>query len=429
MAKVPEPEVMPNVVRPLLEFWRIDLDGGTALATRKMVMVRFDDASAVETFAAVSHDDVDVAAGGQFLQLRVDGCQGNMAAVTLDQRVEVLGTHEALDLAQHPNYLSALDGVSRSCHVRSLMPGYLLSVIILSSILGMILKKTFLASGLVVLLVNGVALSSSASTKPLIVSGVSQWGALAHQLVGSDANVVSLLSDPNADPHEHEATISDAANVARASVVLENGAGYDAWLEQLVSSRSSKVSVVNVGQLMKVSAGQNPHLFYNPHAAIAFVRSLTSLLKHRRGFANIESRSKKLIGQLSMTQSTVAAIARSCADVKVAATEDVTSYLLEDARLRIVTPEGLRLAVGNGVDPSIKDLAKALDQLKKHPAFLIDNIQTATPLTNELAAQATSSHVPIIKVTETMRGTDYVGFLNGVIAKIQVVLRKQGCLA
>jgi zinc/manganese transport system substrate-binding protein len=292
----------------------------------------------------------------------------------------------------------------------------------------MILKRTFVTGVIVALVVNGLALSAGATTKPLIVSGVSEWGALAHQLVGSDAKVVSLLTDPNADPHEHEATISDAANVAQASVVLENGAGYDTWLEQLVSARGSKVSVVNVGKLMKVSAGKNPHLFYNPLAAIAFVTSLTALVQHRRGFANIAVRSKKLLEQLRATQSTVSDIARSCTNVKVAATEDVTSYLLLDAHLDIVTPEKLRLAVGNGVDPSISDLATALDQLKKHPAFLIDNIQTATPLTNELAAQAKSSHVPIIKVTETMRGTDYVGFLNGVIAKIQADLRKAGCL-
>jgi zinc/manganese transport system substrate-binding protein len=292
----------------------------------------------------------------------------------------------------------------------------------------MILKRTFLAGVVVALVVNGLALGAGAASKPLIVSGVSEWGALAHQLVGSDAKVVSLLTDPNADPHEHEATISDAANVAQASVVLENGAGYDTWLEQLVSARGSKVSVVNVGKLMKVSAGKNPHLFYNPLAAITFVKSLTALLAHRRGFANIETQSKKLLGQLDATQRNVADIARSCANVKVAATEDVTSYLLLDGHLDIVTPEKLRLAVGNGVDPSIKDLATALGQLKKHPAFLIDNIQTATPLTNELAAQAKSAHVPIIKVTETMRGTDYVGFLNGVVAKIQVDLRKEGCL-
>jgi NADH dehydrogenase FAD-containing subunit len=101
---------------------------------------------------------------------------------------------------------------------------------------------------------------------------------------------------------------------------------------------------------------------------------------------------------------------------------------LQDARLDIVTPEALRLAVGNGVDPSVRDLATALDQLKKHPAFLIDNVQTATPLTDEMAAQAKSSHVPIIKVTETMRGTDYVHFINGVVTKIKGDLKIEGCL-
>ncbi len=99
MVKVPVPEMIPNLVRPLLEFGRVNLYGGAALATRKMMMVRFNDASSVETFAAIGHDDVDVAASGQFLQLRVHGGQGNMAPVTLDQRVEVLGAHEALDLA------------------------------------------------------------------------------------------------------------------------------------------------------------------------------------------------------------------------------------------------------------------------------------------------------------------------------------------
>jgi zinc/manganese transport system substrate-binding protein len=286
------------------------------------------------------------------------------------------------------------------------------------------------------LLVLTVALASfgfsasvaGASSKPLIVSGVSEWGALAHQLVGSDAKVVSLLTDPNADPHDHEATVSDAANVDEASVVLENGAGYDTWLEQLVSAQGAKVSVINVGKLMGVAPGKNPHLFYNPLAAIKFVKALTTLLEHRHGYANIATRSKALLAELDSIQNNVESIAASCHGVKVAATEDVTSYLLEDARLNIVTPEALRLAVGNGVDPSVRDLATALDQLKKHPAFLIDNIQTATPLTNEMAAQAKSSHVPIIKVTETMRGTDYVRFISGVVSKIKSDLKIEGCV-
>lgn len=429
VANLSEAEAFTDVVRPLLEFGSVDFDGGATDATREVVVVGFDDAATVQAFAAIGHDDVDVADLDEFLELRIDGREGDVTALALDQRVKVLGTDETGDPAQDPNDLSALDGISRDAHAGSLPVGDLLSVIILSSVTGMIPKRVLLVVTLVVASASVFSGAASATTKPLIVSGVSEWGALAHQLVGSDAKVVSLLTDPNADPHDHEATISDAANVARASVVLENGAGYDTWLTQLVGARGSKVSVVNVAKLMGVASGKNPHLFYNPLAAIKFVKALTSLLEHRHGYANLKVRSATLLAQLNAIQKSVTSIATKCAHVKVAASEDVTSYLLQDARLDIVTPEALRLAVGNGVDPSVRDLATALAQLKRHPAFLIDNIQTATPLTNELVAQAKSSHVPIIKVTETMRGSDYVGFISGVVTQIKGELKIEGCLA
>lgn len=310
----------------------------------------------------------------------------------------------------------------------------LLFGIILSSIIGMVLKKAFIA-GAVLLIVAvmstmitiGVTGNNVAAT-PLIVSGVSQWGALARQLVGSDARVVSLITDPNADPHQHEATVADAANVADADVVLLNGAGYDTWLSQLVANRSGTVSTINVASLMHVAAGQNPHLFYDPRAAIRFVETLTTMLEHRSGFANIAVRSRELLAQLNALQHTALSIKQSCAGVPVAATEDVSTYLLSDMGLKIVTPEGLRLAVGNGVDPSVADLAQALAQMNQHPAFLIDNTQTATPLTNEIVAKARAAQVPVIKVTETMTGTNYVTWINGVTHSIRQNLKKEGCI-
>jgi zinc/manganese transport system substrate-binding protein len=266
------------------------------------------------------------------------------------------------------------------------------------------------------------------STKPVIVSGISQWGALARQLAGPDATVVALLSDPNADPHDHEATVSDAENVANASIIVVNGAGYDTWLSQLVSARSSKVTTIDMARIMGVANGQNPHIFYNPLAAIRFVKTLTATLDARPGYAGVAGRSSTLLAQLDAIQRQMMLIRRSCAGAHVAATEDVTTYLLSDAGLDIVTPESLRLAIGNSVDPSVQELATALNQLKQHPAFLIDNIQTATPLTNEMVAQADASHVPVIKVTETMVGTSYPKWMGQVIAKIKTDLRKQGCL-
>ena len=217
--------------------------------------------------------------------------------------------------------------------------------------------------------------------------------------------------------------------MAKASIVIVNGAGYDTWLSQLVSARSSKVTTIDMAQIMGVASGQNPHIFYNPMAAIRFVKTLSVMLDGRAGYAGVAARSSALLAQLDAIQQQVMAIRRSCVGVHVAATEDVTTYLLSDAGLDIVTPESLRLAIGNSVDPSVQELATALNQLKQHPAFLIDNIQTATPLTNELVAQAEASHVAVIKVTETMAGTSYPKWLSRVIDEIKTDLVKEGCLA
>lgn len=276
---------------------------------------------------------------------------------------------------------------------------------------------------------NGHTAPGPSSTRPVIVSGVSQWAALATQVVGADATVVSLLSDPNADPHSHEATTSDAANVSRASLVIENGAGYDTWLEKLVQARPQRPLVINVASLLGVRTGSNPHIFYSLRAAEATVRALAADLSGQGNFPGTQARAIALLAQLATLRSQVGGIARSCSHVKVAATEDVTGYLLQEMGLSVVTPESLRLAVGNSVDPSVGDLALALAQLRAHPAFLVNNVQTATPLTNEMVAQAVASKVPVINVTETMTGTNYVKWLSGVIKKMRDALRSEGCLA
>ncbi len=293
-------------------------------------------------------------------------------------------------------------------------------------ILGTTLLAVVLVMAVVVVLVR--ATPSSSSSKPVIVAGVSQWGALASQVVGSDATVVSLLTDPNADPHNHEATTSDAINVSRATIVIENGAGYDTWLTKLVQARSTPPVVINVASLLGVRVGENPHVFYDLAGARRFVSVLATDLSRLGHFPGTRARAAATIARLGGLTARASQIRRGCAGVKVAATEDVAGYLLTAMGLRVVTPEALRLAIGNSVDPSVQDLALALSQLRHHPAFLVNNTQTATPLTQELVAQAKASHVPVINVTETMTGTDYVRWLGGVVSKMRAALVREGCV-
>src|SRR5579884_24421 len=73
-----------------------------------------------------------------------------------------------------------------------------------------------------------------------VVAGENFWGSLVSQLGGSHVHVTSIVSDPNADPHEYESSNSTARSFATANYVILNGAGYDSWGDKLLSASSNK---------------------------------------------------------------------------------------------------------------------------------------------------------------------------------------------
>ena len=114
---------------------------------------------------------------------------------------------------------------------------------------------------------SGSTGTSSQSGVLHIVAAENFWGSLASQIGGSHVQVLSVVSDPNADPHEYETNASDARAVAGADYVIENGAGYDSWMDKLVSAglgSNADRKVLNVATLIGKKNGDNPHLWYNP---------------------------------------------------------------------------------------------------------------------------------------------------------------------
>src|SRR5215471_6874763 len=69
-----------------------------------------------------------------------------------------------------------------------------------------------------------------------VVAAESMWGSIAAQLGGDRVSVTSIVSDPNADPHEYESSAGDARAFATATYIIVNGAGYDAWATTLLGA-------------------------------------------------------------------------------------------------------------------------------------------------------------------------------------------------
>src|SRR5262245_30961037 len=83
-----------------------------------------------------------------------------------------------------------------------------------------------------------------------VIAAENFWGSLAAQLGGAHVKVTSIIDNPDADPHDYEASAADGRTVAKAGMVILNGVGYDAWARKLVDANPAPDrTVLTVGDL------------------------------------------------------------------------------------------------------------------------------------------------------------------------------------
>ena len=75
-----------------------------------------------------------------------------------------------------------------------------------------------------------------------VVAGENFWGNIAAQIGGRHVRVTSILTSPTADPHLYESDVANAVAVAEAGLVIENGAGYDDFLSQLLAPPATRAA-------------------------------------------------------------------------------------------------------------------------------------------------------------------------------------------
>ena len=240
-----------------------------------------------------------------------------------------------------------------------------------------------------------------------VVAGENMWGNISAQIGGAHVQVSSILSDPNADPHLYESDVASALAVAEARLVIANGAGYDNFVSQLLGATRNSGRVVITVQAALGTRGPdvNPHFWYDiprvPQVAAAIEATLARLdPQDARLFA---ANLRRFDASLAPLDAVIASIRRWYAGAPVAYTERVPGYLLAAAGLTVVTPPGFAAAIENGNDPSAADTAR-MDQLitGRKARVLLYNAQVTSPVTQQVAALARRSGVPVVPVDETM---------------------------
>src|SRR6266487_2370233 len=121
------------------------------------------------------------------------------------------------------------------------------------------------------------ALSQSGGQRVVqVVAAENFWGSIASQIGGPHVHVTSIITNPNADPHSYEPTADDARTLAEAGLVIENGIGYDPWVSRLLAASGGQPAVLDVGTLLGIAPGGNPHRWYNPADVQAVITAMAA---------------------------------------------------------------------------------------------------------------------------------------------------------
>jgi zinc/manganese transport system substrate-binding protein len=233
------------------------------------------------------------------------------------------------------------------------------------------------------------------------------WGSIARQLGGRHAQVISIISNPNTDPHSYEPTAADARAVASSRIVIENGVGYDPWMTRLLAAdEGAGISVLNVGAALGVPADGNPHRWYNPSDVRAVIARLTARLSQadpadRRYFASREAWLTRV--GLRRYGELIAAIRRRFAGTPVGASESIFAMLAPALGLRLITPTSFLKAITEGTEVSAADKQAIDTQITRHLIKVyVYNSQNVTPDVRAQLAAARAARIPVASITETL---------------------------
>jgi zinc/manganese transport system substrate-binding protein len=278
----------------------------------------------------------------------------------------------------------------------------------------------------------GVAgLSTRTGGRILAVGAEDEYANVIAQVGGRYVSTLAIESNPNTDPHTFEASPSVAETVAAAGLVVQNGLGYDTFMEHIESASggagsNSSRKVIDVQRLLGLpDSTPNPHLWYEPRTMPAVARAvaadLAALQPAHAAYFNANAAAFER--SLAPWRRALEQFAAEYPSTPVASTEPVGDYMLEAAGTVNLTPFSLQADIMNGVDPAPQDvtLQRSLFASHRVKAFVY-NQQVTDSLTQSFLAGAKRYGVPVVGVYETMPtpGFDYQSWM---LAEVRALRR------
>ena len=288
-----------------------------------------------------------------------------------------------------------------------------------------------------------------------VVSSTNVYGSIASIIGGEHVDVTSIIDSAAQDPHSYEASAQDQLAVSKADLVIENGGGYDPFLDTLVHAAAADdvelVNVVDLSGLAPVDAegaedehdhadgddhghehehieGLNEHVWYNLTVADTLASTLAHTFSHldEENAASYADNYAAFADDIAELTARTDQLATDFGGTAVALTEPVPGYLLEASGLQNLTPPEFSEAIEEGSDvspASLRDTLALLDTGKV--ALLAYNEQTSSPETERVREAAEQESVPVALM---VRSAFEVSFMDTTVrvagSAITITMRK-----
>jgi zinc/manganese transport system substrate-binding protein len=258
----------------------------------------------------------------------------------------------------------------------------------------------------------------SSRAKINAVAAENEYANVLEQIGGSYVKVTAIESNPNTDPHAYEASASTARAVAGAKLLIENGVGYDTFMEKIESaSPNSQRKVINVQKLLGLpESTPNPHLWYKPSTmplvAKAIVSDLSALEPAHAAY--FQANDAAFEASLRPWLKALVEFGKRYPGTTVATTEPVADYMLEAAGIENLTPFSMQADIMNGTDPAPQNVSLQNSLFSGHKVkVFVHNQQVTDSLTESYVDAAKRAGIPVVGVYETMPtpGYDYQSWM------------------
>ena len=261
--------------------------------------------------------------------------------------------------------------------------------------------------------------------KIIAVGAENEYANVISQIGGRYVDVTAIMSNPNTDPHTFEASADVAKTVQAASLVVQNGLGYDDFMGKIEkASPNPDRKVIDVQKLRNLPNNTpNPHLWYDPRTMPAVAKELVADLSalqpdHAAYFREQQTR---FLASMKTWTDAMATFKKQYGGTGVAVTEPVADYLIDAAGLDNKTPWSMQAAIMNDTDPAPQDIATqdSLFKDKSIKVFLY-NQQVTDDITTKFLGEARSAGVPVVGVYETMPNNGY-SYQSWMIAELNAI--------